>query len=69
MWILSKGQNKVLTTFFTDIAKGIFLAVILGQILSTSVPFLIKLFISIFILILGIFCLSGALYFSKNELW
>ncbi len=70
MLVISQSQTKVLSNFFADIAKGLFLGIALNQFLPSASSPWIKIFVSFSGIIISLIFLNIALYFSKEErLW
>ena len=64
MFRLSTSQSATLSNFCNDIAKGLFLGVVINQIVATG-PIVAKLMVLSFGIIIGGTALYLALVFSK----
>lgn len=63
---LSDGQLKIASEFCNDVAKGVMLAVILGQNLLVDIPLEIKIYASIAWFTVSISLLFSAIMISRH---
>lgn len=66
MLSLESGQFKVLADFFSDLAKGLILAAVIGQGFVSEISGLARAIFSIFWITFACVSLYLALYFSKE---
>jgi hypothetical protein len=65
--IFTSGQFKILAEFFSDLAKGLFLAAIIGQGFVVELQGLARLTSLITWIIIACFSLVFSLYFTRES--
>ncbi len=63
---ISKKQISVITSFSNDVAKGIMVAVILGQGLIASDIFEVRMYLNVVWFVISMIFFSLAIYINKS---
>ncbi len=63
---ISKKQINVITSFSNDVAKGIMVAVILGQGLIASDIFEVRMYLNVVWFVISMIFFSLAIYINKS---